>query len=120
MESTESSERLSWVGSRKKPDSPPSTRSDLLSLYLHLCFESNGVLTEANPQQSFSSSVAETEKIEEEEDGGEDIGATVICSCEMLANHLTSCGDRVIKAFMIQGGDNSANDWTGGGESIYG
>ncbi|XP_056847908.1 uncharacterized protein LOC130498508 [Raphanus sativus] len=45
----------------------------------------------------------------------------VVCSCETLANHLTNCGfqatplgDRVIKAFYDQGGDNSANDGTGG------
>ncbi|KAJ4894666.1 hypothetical protein Rs2_21460 [Raphanus sativus] len=45
------------------------------SLPHFLCFESDGVLTEANPRQSFSSSVAETEKTEEEDDGGEDIVA---------------------------------------------
>ncbi|CAN6929300.1 unnamed protein product [Brassica oleracea var. botrytis] len=68
-----SCERLSWVGSRKKPDnSPPSARSDLLSLSPSLshslCFESDGVLIEANPWRSFSSSVAEREKTEEEDD----------------------------------------------------
>ncbi|CAG7885716.1 unnamed protein product [Brassica rapa] len=70
---TGSCERLSWVGSRKKPTT------------LHH-------LREANQQRSFSSSVAEMEKTEEEEDSGEDIGATVVCSCETLANHLTNCG----------------------------
>ncbi|KAG2256306.1 hypothetical protein Bca52824_075600 [Brassica carinata] len=68
-----SCEQLSWVGSRKKPDnSPPSARSDLLSLSPSLphslCFESDGVLIEANPRRSFSSSVAEREKTEEEDD----------------------------------------------------
>ncbi|KAH0872146.1 hypothetical protein HID58_069508, partial [Brassica napus] len=43
-------------------------------------------------RQSFSFSVAETEMALEEEDGCEDIGATVVCSCETLANHLTNCG----------------------------
>ena len=62
------------------------------SLPHSLCFESDGVLTEANQRRSFSSSVAEMEKTEEEEDSGEDIGATVVCSCETLANHLTNCG----------------------------
>ncbi|CAN6801846.1 unnamed protein product [Brassica oleracea] len=68
-----SCERLSWVGLRKKPDnSPPSARSDLLSLSPSLphslCFESDGVLIEANPRRSFSSSVAEKEKTDEEDD----------------------------------------------------
>ncbi|KAL0655248.1 hypothetical protein Bca4012_075832 [Brassica carinata] len=74
---TRSCDRLSWIGSWKKPDdSPPSARSDLLSLYLHLSLTLS-VLTEANPRQSFTSSVAETEKTKEEECGGENIGATV-------------------------------------------
>ncbi|CAN7048531.1 unnamed protein product [Brassica oleracea var. botrytis] len=68
-----SCERLSWVGSRKKPDnSPPSARSDLLSLSPSLphsvSFESDGVLIKANPRRSFSSSVAEKEKTDEEDD----------------------------------------------------
>ncbi|WZZ70343.1 hypothetical protein YC2023_081713 [Brassica napus] len=89
---TRSCDRLSWIGSWKKPDdSPPSARSDLLSLYLHLSLTLS-VLTEANPRQSFTSSVAETEKTKEEECGGENIGATVVCSCETLVNHLTNCG----------------------------
>ncbi|KAF2611932.1 hypothetical protein F2Q70_00010920 [Brassica cretica] len=47
-----------------------------LSLPHSLYFESDGILTKVNPRQSFSSSEAETEKTEEEEDdGGEDIGA---------------------------------------------
>lgn len=63
---------FSWVGSRKNPDdSPPFARSDFyLSITLSLCSESDGVLTEANPRQSFSSSVVETEKTEKEDDGG--------------------------------------------------
>ncbi|CAN7126402.1 unnamed protein product, partial [Brassica rapa subsp. narinosa] len=89
---TGSCEQLSWVGSWKKPDdSPSSVRSDFLSLYLYLSLTLS-VLTEANPRQSFTSSVAETEKTEEEECGSEDIGATVVCSCETLMNHLTNCG----------------------------
>ena len=89
---TRSCDRLSWIGSWKKPDdSPPSARSDLLSLYLHLSLTLS-VLTEANPRQSFTSSVAETKKTKEEECGGENIGATVVCSCETLVNHLTNCG----------------------------
>ena len=58
-----------------------------LSLPHSLYFESDGILTKVNPRQSFSSSEAETEKTEEEDDGGEDIEATVVCSCDIHHHH---------------------------------
>ncbi|CAN6928796.1 unnamed protein product [Brassica oleracea] len=49
-------------------------------------FTQKDISTKVNPRRSFSSSEAETEKTEEEVDG-EDIGATVVCSCDIHQHH---------------------------------
>ncbi|KAF3524729.1 hypothetical protein F2Q69_00048017 [Brassica cretica] len=60
---------------KEKSMKPSSSSSSLLD-----------ILTKVNPRRSFSSSEAETEKTEEEVDG-EDIGATVVCSCDIHQHH---------------------------------
>ncbi|KAG2314798.1 hypothetical protein Bca52824_017920 [Brassica carinata] len=59
---------------------------------------SNSSLTEANPRRSFSSSVAETEKTKEDDDGGEDIG-----KCEVLWVSFSEVRISVLIGFSLVG-----------------